>query len=379
MSRGASGQLTLLSIIIISGMVIGIGMGLWGLVSSISDILRTDAASKVSDNIMVLRSHISADYVYYPPGEVMLRNTGKWNIVVFRLVVYNNGTLVWDSGIRNHATIPVGETANLRFNCPGCEPGDPILITVHYIPEPLFNPDDPRLLKPTPDVLIYKVASFKAERAVFGGRAGCPVPENWLMIDFMDPLEDENSWTRNRLTPNVKIRVPDSSNETEVRIRMRVEELMGGDVGVGEKDIITGLPGDWVIHLDENWLQYPLRITINPVTEGWTILQREWVLGIEGGVIRPDARPSYIKLLWNRSNKYLVEAFVKMLFTKSGRYVLTITIYDCNGDVASIGRTTVDIDLGRDAAMWSEHSILLQPSVSIFDAYRIELEVVRVG
>ena len=155
---------SLVSVALILSVVVPVGIFLLSYSQGISNVIRQQEKEDVNEKILLLRSAISADYVFFPGEKAIIRNIGKEPIVIFRLIVYKNGELVWDSGIDKIAEIPVKKIKLLRFQCPTCTRNDSILLTVYYIPSRLFDENNPQLIKPLSEVHLYKIASFPAEQ-----------------------------------------------------------------------------------------------------------------------------------------------------------------------------------------------------------------------
>ncbi|MCD6535789.1 MAG: hypothetical protein J7K49_01985 [Thaumarchaeota archaeon] len=381
-------QVSPLTTIFIISIVLAVGVFLWSFTASISQVLRMHGTEELNDRIKVLRSRISADYVFYPAGEARLRNIGNEPIVVYRLIVYNNGSLIWDSGIQEIARINIGKTKLIRFSCPGCKEGDPILLVVYYTPEEFYNTNNPKYLKSLYQIDVLKVASFTAEPPRAASSGGfCPLPEgNWSLVDFVDPKESGASST---LTRYIKVKLPDASTQDQIRVRVTVSELEGSDTAWGEKTVPSESNIEQVITLNRDGLTYPIRVNIESVTPDWTIIQSEWRMDRTRGHYYCgswSAHVDYVKLLWNKADKWLVEAFVKVFYSKTGwctfrgRFNITVKIYDCHGSKIAEGNTIVDIEIPpSNSGYWDEESILIYPTVSMFDVYRIDVEVEKVG
>ena len=108
--REKRAQVSLLTTIFIISIVLAVGFFLWNFTASLSQVLRIQGTEELNDKLKLLRARISTDYVFYPAGEARLRNIGNEPIVVYRLIVYNNGSLVWDSGISEIARMGIGRT-----------------------------------------------------------------------------------------------------------------------------------------------------------------------------------------------------------------------------------------------------------------------------
>lgn len=365
-------QSDLVSIVIISAIIVAAGITLWAFYSGYASAARLSAQEEVNRELSILRSVISADYVLCPQGEARIRNVGKEPVVIFRLMVYRNGELVWDSlqveGIKKLAEIDVGKRSGVRFTCPArYSKDDVVTLQVHYIPKSLFDPSL-KLVDTSPDVLLFKVASFKVEEASLMVLAGktCPdEPENWAWIDFVDP---EESPPYGELGRRIGIRLPDASGVFALNLKMSVKGTSGS------KSIIAPVTSasdetQW-ISIDMSGMRYPVTITFEVVSpENSNVLQREWYFDAIG-----TSYINYVQLIWNTLDKKLVGAYVSAFHRISGTYKVTVRVIDCFGNVASEGSLVKDVNIGA-AGRWEEYYVTFRLGEVMSNVRRIEVYV----
>ncbi len=370
MGRGGRGYSDILATVLVLGVVLAAGIALWALISSYAGLWRQEEVRKVGDQALVLRSNIGADYVYYPDmiygyadrGIMLLRNTGREPIIIFRILTIKNGTVVYDTGIDDLARLNVGEAGQLVFRCPTgtCSENDRLLVQVHYIPEQLYDPSNPGLSKPDNEVLLFKVATFEASRPNYGLASGCVLPtENWLLIELIDPKEDN---IYGQSTDFVKVRLlnasaPRSSYDFRVVVRDR-----NGVEAQGTASVSGALPQEVYVQLDRGGLEPPLTFTFQSLMPDFTIVPPSWGY--------PNSFGNYVdysKMRIDLERMRIDEVILSVGFWEDGNYELAVEIYDCNGVLISRGVLRTSVELGSLALYIDQYSIVLDRPVNVFD------------
>ncbi|MEM0456531.1 MAG: hypothetical protein QXI01_02230 [Nitrososphaerota archaeon] len=358
-------QSNLLTITIITAMVIGVGLALFSLISSYSEVSRLKSSEEVTNEILVLRSAISADYVF--GGNAYIRNTGKEPVVIFRLIVLNNGTLVWDSGIKKIIELGVGEVDKVTYECPSCRDSDPIVLQVHYIPSKLYDPSNPELINPTSNVVLFRVESFPVERVSLGSEGICPVSSNWIWSDFVDPIEEGIGGELSNL---LKIRLSKASVSKDVELQITIKDEYG-NLAEGSKTLPSMSNVDETVELQSsNVLKYPVEITLSIKDQGWNIMPEKWYFGRE-----ETSYVDLVKILWDSLSYRVIGVFVKAYHDDSGTYKVTVNMYDCYGDLIAYGSSEKEVE----AYIWEEYNIALSSNPIITDVYFIEINIVDVS
>ncbi|MEM0236136.1 MAG: hypothetical protein QW628_12520 [Thermofilum sp.] len=364
-------QSDLVSIVIISAIIVAAGITLWIFYSGYASAARLSAQNEVNRELSILRSVISADYVLCPQGEALLRNVGKEPVVIFRLIVYKNGELVWDSlrieGIKKLAEIDVGKKGGVRFTCPASYSKDDVItLQVHYIPKSLFDPSL-ELVDPSSDVLLFKVANFKAEEVslALAGRACPDEPKNWAWIDFVDP---EEAPPDGKLGQRIGIRLPDASGVFTLDLKVSVKGV-SGSASTTASITSTSDETQW-ISIDMSGMRYPVTITFEATSpEDSNVLQREWYFNaIDTSYI------NYVQLIWNKLDKKLVGAYVSAFHRISGTYRVTVKAIDCFGNLVSEGNSLKDVNVGA-AGRWEEYYVTFASGEVMPNVRRIEVYV----
>lgn len=371
-----NGQSNILVITIAVAVVLGIGLFVWSILSAYATIYRVKALEEINAEALVLRSMISADYVIYPGGEAYIRNTGKESVVIFRLITLRNGEIVWDSlqvyGIREIKRIDMGEVSKVFFDCPGCSRDDLIVLQVHYMPADLYDPSNPELINPTSDVILFRVASFKAEELTIAPGNICPLPinEKWVWIDYVNPVE-----VRGSISNVLKIRLPRASTIDEVLLHTVLKDR-DGDIAEGEKSVPTVSSGEELIELSSSSsLEYPVEIYFDVRTPNWTLIQNHWVLKND-----ITAYVDKIMLIWSPYTFRLTGAFLTINYNDDGHYKIEVKAYDCNGVLIAKGEVIDrEVRLGGFRDLYLDYGLEFDRNPLMSDVYSIEVQVVDVS
>jgi len=365
------GQSDLVSMLIISAIVVSAGIALWAFYSGYASATRLAAQEEVNRELSVLRSMISADYVLCPRGEALIRNIGKEAVVVFRLIVYKNGELIWDSlqyyGIENLAEMDIGDIAYLRFVCPtSYSKDDVVMFQVHYTPKSLFDPSL-KLIELSSDVILFKVANFKVEEfSPALASKTCPDESpNWVWIDFVNP---EESPPNGDLGHRIGIRLPEASSVFMMSLKVTVEGESGSRSATASLVSISE-ETQW-INVDMSGLRHPVNITFEVSSpEDSSIHQQSWYFdAIDTSYV------NYVQLTWNRLDERLVGAYVSVFHKISGTYNVRVRVIDCFGDRVLEGNLTKDVYVGA-AGRWEEYYITFSSGEAMSNVRRIEVYV----
>ena len=367
MDRKLYGVVSVATLTIVLSIVVGVGIFFMLYMSGVSNIIRISEQKQVNEKILMLRSVLSADYAYYPSGKVMLRNIGREDLVVFRLITYLNGSLVWDSGIKEIARIKSGESKLVSFECPGCRKNDPILLAVYYFPSILLH--EPNQVKPLDEIEVYKVLSITVNPPREGALSiFCPTPSLWTIIDMVDPIEGDDLQT---LTDHVRILPSDSPVESMIRIRVDVSS--GGTArSSGPVNIPSKSDTDLWIDANSEGLSHPIKVTINSLQEGWVIIPDTYELNNDYG-----ARVDYVKISWNPISKRIMETYINIFYVEEGTYGISVEIYDCEGNLRASGYKEVEISNVPLAGLFLRESLLIEPIIPILEAYVIKVSIIN--
>ena len=380
--RAVKGDSDVVSTALTLSVVVAIGLGMLGLLTSYSSIARQEAVQSLNKDQLVLRSALGADYVYFPDwrlpeesgyGVARFRNVGDERITVFRIIVYRNGSLVYDSGIdpSRYVTINVGQAAETYFRCHGCRGGDSILVTAHYLPTALIDPDSPRSIEPLIRTELFKVAAFDASvpRAGFG--EACPVPEEWIFVELVDPRETvllEEGRLVFTVVDEVKLRLLLASDRVlDTSIRVSVSDGYGNSAS-GTIPVAGELPVEIRVPVTGEPLRYPLTVSIE--SDEYTVLPRTWRFNVLGDVLAPDYAKINVDLLNKLASSFLVSAYS----TDQASVRVVLRLQDCVGSYAAEGLVFLDFDPRGEMYQVSQGSYHLNPLISILNIYEVSID-----
>jgi hypothetical protein len=372
------------SIAIAAAFVVAVSIAVLTFVSSSANVTRQQEVQSLNKEQLVLKSVIGADYVYFPDwrdpnrGVANLRNTGDVTVTVLKLIVYRNGTFVHDTNPNydpsRYVTLGKMEATDVFFMCPGCNPGDPVLVTAHYVPTELIDPRDPSRIEPLMRTMLFKVASFKAEVPGAGSVFLCPPPENWLFVDYVDPIEtlvyQGNTLADIRVEEAVKLRISLSSDgEIEPTSISVVLTDSNGNSASGSATVSGRLPIDVVIPLTApSPLRYPLSVSIS--SDRYIVLPQIWRFNIDSDVVYPD----FVKLNFDILNRLVGSVLISAYARDEAELTVSINTKDCNNRDAGGGYATMTLIPGSSLYINLQGSADLNPPVQLLMIYDVTVD-----
>jgi hypothetical protein len=372
------------SIAIAAAFVVAVSIAVLTFVSSSANVTRQQEVQNLNKEQLVLKSVIGADYVYFPDwrgtgyGVARLRNTGDVTVTVLKLIVYRNGTFVHDTNPNydpnRYVTLRKMEATDVFFMCPGCNPGDPVLVTVHYVPTELIDPRDPSRIEPLMRTMLFKVASFKAEVPGAGSVVLCPPPENWLFVDYVDPIEtlvyQGNTLADIRVEEAVKLRISLSSGgEIEPTSISVVLTDSNGNSASGSATVSGRLPIDVVIPLAApSPLRYPLSVSIS--SDRYIVLPQIWRFNVDGDVVYPD----FVKLNFDNLNRLVGSVLISAYARDEAELAVGINTKDCRNRDAGGGYGTMTLIPGSSLYINLQGSADLNPPVQLLMIYDVTVD-----
>ena len=372
------------SIAIAAAFVVAISIAVLTFVSSSANVTRQQEVQSLNKEQLVLKSVIGADYVYFrdwrDPGRgvAMLRNTGDVTVTILKLIVYRNGTFVHDTNPNydpsRYVTLGKMEAKDVFFMCPGCNAGDPVLVTVHYVPTELIDPRDPSRIEPLMRTMLFKVASFKAEVPGAGSVVLCPPPENWLFVDYVDPIEtlvyQGNTLADIRVEEAVKLRISLSSDgEIEPTSISVVLTDSNGNSASGSATVSGRLPIDVVIPLSApSPLRYPLSVSIS--SDRYIVLPQIWRFNVDSNVVYPD----FVKLNFDNLNRLVGSVLISAYARDEAELAVSINTKDCRNRDAGGGYGTMTLIPGSSLYINLQGSADLYPPVQLLMIYDVTVD-----
>jgi hypothetical protein len=372
------------SIAIAAAFVVAVSIAVLTFVSSSANVTRQQEVQSLNKEQLVLKSVIGADYVYFPDwrgtgyGVARLRNTGDVTVTVLKVIVYRNGTFVHDTNPnydpRRYVTLGKMEAAEVFFMCPGCNAGDPVLVTVHYVPTELIDPRDPSRIEPLMRTMLFKVASFKAEVPGAGSVVLCPPPENWLFVDYVDPIEtlvyQGNTLADIRVEEAVKLRISLSSDgEIEPTSISVVLTDSNKNSASGSATVSGRLPIDVVIPLAApSPLRYPLSVSIS--SDRYIVLPQIWRFNVDSDVVYPD----FVKLNFDNLNRLVGSVLISAYARDEAELAVSINTKDCRNRDAGGGYGTMTLIPGSSLYINLQGSADLYPPVQLLMIYDVTVD-----
>jgi hypothetical protein len=374
------------SIAIAAAFVVAISIAVLTFVSSSANVTRQQEVQSLNKEQLVLKSVIGADYVYFPDwgdpghGRARLRNTGDVTVTVLKLIVYRNGTFVHDTNPNydpnRYVTLRKMEATDVFFMCPGCNPGDPLLVTVHYVPTELIDPRDPSRIEPLMRTMLFKVASFKAEVPGAGTLTPCPSSPDLLFVDYVDPIEtlfyQGNTLADIRVEEAVKLRISLSSESDGEIEPTRISVVLtdsNGNSASGSATVSGRLPIDVVIPLTApSPLRYPLSVSIS--SDRYTVLPQIWRFNVDSNVVYPD----FVKLNIDNRNRLVGSVLISAYARDEAELAVRINTKDCNNRDAGGGYGTMTLIPGSSLYINLQGSADLYPPVQLLMIYDVTVD-----
>jgi len=347
--------LTVVEVVVIASIVLALGIFLMMYSAGLFSATALDLTEQTDRNIQLLRGILLIEGVDYHVGEdgrdiaeIYVRNIAKYSIdlTVTRIELLVSNEVLHDAiprgsyGFGNLTKLRIGERAKLSAPvCNECQKGEKLIYRVWYISSALYNVDNPLLS--ISDMLYVEVKIVKP----IGAEAvlKCPIPsDNWIMIDYVDPVTGAIFGRISSLNPVVNIRPGLASIQAEdMPFTVTVTEIEGGRTGTGSRPIDVPTVRLERVQGDYGGLQTPYRITIS---SDWNIIQREWVLdGIPGKI-----HVSGIFLQWSRIDRIIEGIMLELGYGEVGNYKVKVTLKDCDGDTlytSSINATVNEINV----------------------------------
>ena len=363
--------ITILGLVIIASITATLGILLLGITAGFFNKAVFDLTQETNENIQEIRSILVIESAECnldsDQAEFTLRNVGMIDLTITRIELRSPEGEIYNStpenGFTNITKVIRGENASLSIG--GCvrEGGGTVILRVWYISTNLFNPDHPEELIDKVSYLDLVLQSTPAVQP-----PTCPIPDNWILVDFVDPISYVTSGTIAR--DYVRLRVPLASEPEQVHVTVTVQQLPSGGTRSGSGTIDSMSNEVQVVDADAAGLHMPVKITFNP-SGGWVMIPGEWTFG----GIPYELHVSDILLVWDETKRVVYAALVSLGVGSSGKYRVSITLKDCNGDVIASGQTEVTpVSVGGVEDTWIEFS-----PVKFDQIYYVETEIVRVS
>ena len=366
--RGRRG-ITLLGLLVLSVLTAIFGVVLLGVTAGWFNLSLLDLTKETDKGVQQIRSILVLEAADFNPetGEitVYLRNVWRMSVIITRVEILSPlGELyhsIPETGFSNLSSIDPMENTTIHVTgCDACGSDKPIMLRVWYIPSGLYNPENPT---ESIDEMLY------LEHMLRGGEStpppACPLPENWMLIDFMDPIVYLMSGSYSGMIARdyVRFRAPLASEFDVIRLTVTVEEL-GGRIRSGSGNVRTMANNIQQVDANARGLRLPVLISVRAESP-WRVIQGSWFFDAWGR----DIHVSDISLIWNERTKMIEQALIALGVDRGGRYQVTVTLKDCNGDIVSTGSVVTEVIPGPQD-LWID----VDP-VRFDQVYSVETEV----
>jgi hypothetical protein len=219
------------------------------------------------------------------------------------------------------------------------------------------------------------VASFKAEVPGAGSVVLCPPPENWLFVDYVDPIEtlvyQGNNLADIRVEEAVKLRISLSRSEVEIEptsISVVLTDSNGNSAS-GSATVSGRLPIDVVIPLAApSPLRYPLSVSIS--SDRYIVLPQIWRFNVDGDVVYPD----FVKLNFDNLNRLVGSVLISAYARDEAELTASINTKDCNNRDAGGGYGTMTLIPGSSLYINLQGSADLNPPVQLLMIYDVTVD-----
>jgi len=379
LKRKSTKGLTVIEVVVITSIVIALGIFLMMYSAGLFTTTTLDLTEETSRNIQLLRGILLIEAVHYysredgtDAADIYVRNIAKHpiDLTVTRIELIISHDVLHDYvpkssvGFGNLTKLKMGENASLSAPvCNQCKKGDILIYRVWYISSFMYNVENP--LMSVNDMLYVEAKIIKPIGG--GSPLKCPLPiDNWVMIDYIDPITGAIFGRIGSLSPAISIRPSLASSQSDdLSFTVTAIEIEGGGSGSGSAEIdiptarLERVVGDY-----EN-LQVPLRVT---VTSSWNVIQREWIFGGISGKLHISG----IYLQWSRLDKILEGVMLELGYGETGNYRVKITLKDCDGEVLMATSVYINVERTND---FEARFIPIPDPIRFDQIYYIETEV----
>ncbi len=367
---------TVLGAIILASATVALGIVVWGFATGWFGVSLYDLTKNVNRDILLIKtsSQLSFEFVNYTSTwrSVTVRNIARVPLTITRIeIVSMDGQIrdyrpVTGIGYDNLTRVEPGQAAVLGPDlvppCPTCQSKERLRMRIWYIASSLFDESNPQI---SVDEMRFSETLFVFPES--GVVSVCPLPENWMMVNIVDPVTYFSSGKIPGPPFNkIYIRTPMASSLADVDATIRVTNS-SGEVAYASTYIksisnsLQSFTGPF------SGFQVPLIIEISAT--GFDVIQREWIIGGLPG----KAHVSGVTL-WYDAEKFVdvVEVELGVNDAVGGRYRVVVTIYDCRDMAVGQGSVTVNFPTG----IYSDSVFIdISPAVGMENVYKVEVRI----
>lgn len=373
--RGKKGD-TLVGAVLLAALTVGVGIFILGVASGWLGVTLQSSTGETNRAVLLVKTsaQLSFEGVHYSSDvrRIIVRNIADVPITVTRVEIATPaGTLKASypsSGFAEIAELAPGDNATLEGAvvpvCGSCLPLETLRLRVWYVASALFREDNPVL---SADEMRYVETVFVYPPGGVASR--CPLPSSWMTVDVVDPV---TIFDLGKIPPqpNNKIyaRFPYASASADVRVDLQVINASGA-LGLASSTVSTHGNDMQAFSGSIGGFQVPLRVTI--LAAGFNVLQREWVFGGIPGKAHASGVTLWTDASWVVD---VVEIELGINDLVGGRYMVTVVLHDCNGDIIVSRSVTTTIPIG----VFTDSVFIDIPATLLTDIARVEIIVQEV-
>lgn len=379
--------LTVVEVAIIASITLSLGIILMLFAAGWAQGSLLDLTRETDVNVEALRSALVIESMSYDSeaGEVNLtvRNVSKHDIslTAYRLELRSLENDTVYASMSLGLNLSQGEVAEID-DAPTCwdamspQLADDCLQTkqlvyrVYYIPTHLL--DEGRLTSRT---ILYVDLSF-VNPFLVSPPPVCPLPENWVIVDILDPVTNIESGKIHPFSGKGKIwvRLPLASESATIDLDIYVEEVRESGhpkSGSGSETVDIPSQDEYEVYGDYDSLGAPFRIRLS--SDSYQVIPEEWVFA--GRLTNPNnakVHVSGIVLFWETEDRTINNVMLEMGADSQGDYRVIVRFKDCTGAVVATASREVHFLPGTSTA---NIFLEIEEKVRFDQVYVVETEV----
>jgi len=382
--------LTIIETTIVAAIVLSLGILLMYIAAGWAQGSMLDLTEETDVNMEALRSALIIEAINYNSElekvNLTVRNVSKYNIslTIYRIELRSAEDSERFSSIdlspAEEYTINQGET--LEIQAPTCSNAsaqelaqeclqtDKLMYRVYYIPLTLLEKG---IL--TSQTILYIDSGFVNPFLTLPPPR-CPLPDQWTIIDVVDPVTyiENGRIASYGNKGKIWVRAPLASHNTTIELNIQVEEIRESGnprSGSGSDDITVPSPNEYEIFGSYNTLGTPFRIIMT--SPDAQIIPQEWVFA---GKLSPGGTAhvhvSGIVLFWKTEDRTISNAMLEMGSDRQGDYIVRIKFVDCTGVTLGESSRRIHFLPGTSTA---NVFLEIDPPVKLDQVYIVETEV----
>ncbi len=382
--------LTIVETTIVAAIVLSLGILLMYFAAGWAQESMLDLTEETDINVEALRSALIIEAINYNSEletvNLTIRNVSKYNIslTIYRIELRSaeNDELFssMDLSSTEEYTISQGEVLEIQAPTCGdaatqelaqeCLQTDKLMYRVYYMP---LNLLEKGIL--TSQTILYIDSSFMNPFLTLPPPR-CPLPDQWAIIDIVDPVTyiENGRIASYGNKGKIWVRAPLASHNMTIELNIQVEEIRDSGnpkSGSGSDDITVPSPNEYEIFGSYKTLGTPFRIVMT--SPDAQIIPQEWIFaGKLGPGGTAHVHVSGIALFWKTEDRTINNAMLEMGADRQGDYIVRIRFVDCTGAVLGESSRRIHFLPGTSTA---NVFLEIDPPVKLDQVYVVETEV----